>query len=68
MASPALRLHGKSIPVVVGSINIGKLTDAVTGETFIHVSVKDDGGLAQAKMSVSDWQDLKSIGLVEAMN
>jgi hypothetical protein len=68
MASPSLRLHGKSIPVAVGSINIGKLTDAVTGETFIHVSVKDDGGLAQAKMSVSDWQDLKSIGLVEAMN
>jgi hypothetical protein len=68
MASPFLQLRGAPVPAVAGTFSISTRTDAVTDEPFVLVSVKGDGGLAQAKMSSADWSSLKSIGLIEVLN
>jgi len=68
MVSPFLRLRGAAVTTMVGNFSISTLTDAVTDEPFILVSVNGEGGLAQAKMPAADWNSLKSIGLIEDLS
>lgn len=68
MASSSLQLRGAPISAVAGIFSMNTRTDAVTEEPFVIISVNGDGGLAQARMSVADWDSLKSVGLVEDLN
>jgi hypothetical protein len=68
VASPFLHLRSAAVSVVAGIFSISTLTDAVTEEPFILVSINGEGGLAQAKMPAADWNSLKSIGLIEDLN
>jgi len=68
LASPSLKLRGAKISAVVGIFSMSTRTDAVTEEPLVIISVKSDGGLAQAKMPAADWNTLKSVGLLEDSN
>jgi hypothetical protein len=68
MAYPSLQLRGAPVSAVAGIFGISQRTDVITDETFVLVSVKGDGGLAQARLSAADWSSLRSVGLLEDLN
>lgn len=63
--SSALQLHGTSVPAVMGPIGIEARTDATSGESYVLISVRTDGGIAQARLPEEAWKTLTTIGVVE---
>lgn len=68
LASASLQLRSAPVSAVAGTLSMSTRTDAVTEESFVMISVNGVGGLAQAKMSATDWNSLKSVGIVEDLN
>jgi len=65
LAAPALRLHGEGIPAAIGKLGIELRSDASTGERYVLISVRGDGGVAQTRFSESEWKKLSTVGRVE---
>ena len=68
MVCPSLQLRGAPVSAVAGTFSMSELTDAITDETFVLVTVKSDGGFAQARLSAADWGSLRGVGLLEDLN
>jgi hypothetical protein len=65
LATPALRLHGDAAPAAIGKLGIESRSDASNDERYVLVSVRGDGGVAQARLSEAEWKGLTSVGRVE---
>jgi hypothetical protein len=65
LATPALRIHGKAIPAAIGKLGVESRSDASSGEHYVLVSVRGDAGVAQARLSETEWRNLTSVGRVE---
>jgi hypothetical protein len=65
LVAPRLRLHGAAASAAIGKLGIESLSDASSGEHYILVSVRGDGGVALARFSEAEWKSLTSIGRVE---
>jgi hypothetical protein len=65
MACPSLQLRGSPVSAVTGVFAISERIDAATDESFVLVSIKGEGGLAQARLSKAEWQSLMTIGQIE---
>jgi hypothetical protein len=68
LATPALRLHGEAVPAAIGKLGIESRSDASSGERYVLVSVRGDGGVAQARLSELEWKNLTNVGRVEDLS
>jgi hypothetical protein len=65
LVAPSLRLHGQIVPAAIGKLGIDSRLDASNDERYILVSVRGDGGVAQARLSEAEWKTLTTVGRVE---
>ncbi len=65
VASPALRLRGVPVPAVIGKLSIESRTDAKSGEVYLLITLRSEGGVALARYSEHEWKALTTIGVVE---
>jgi hypothetical protein len=61
-------VHGSSVPAVIGKLRIESRTDATSGEPYVSLSIRGDHGIAQARLTETDWNNLTSIGLIEELD
>ena len=67
ISTPLMRLHGAEVPAAIGKLGIESRTDVATGERYMLISVRSDGGVAQARFAAEEWKSLLSIGHVETL-
>jgi hypothetical protein len=65
VATPALRLHGETAPAMIGKLSIESRSDASSGDNYVLVSVRGESGVAQARLSKTEWENLTTVGRVE---
>jgi hypothetical protein len=53
------------VPAAIGKLGIESRTDAATGERYVLVSVRGEGGIAQTRLSEVEWKGLRSVGRAE---
>ena len=68
LVTPSLRLHGEIVPAAIGKLIIESRLDASSDESYVLVSVRGDGGVAQARLSEAEWRSLTSVGRVENLS
>jgi len=65
LASANLRNAGSSVPAAIGKLRVEARTDASDGSGYVLVTVRDDDGTAQARLSDEEWRGLTTIGVVD---
>jgi hypothetical protein len=65
LAHPALRCRGVPVPAAIGKVGIESRTDATNGDAYVLISVRDEGAIAQARLSQEEWKTLTTIGVIE---
>jgi hypothetical protein len=65
LASAALHQRGKSIPALIGKFSMESRRDARSNEPYVLITVRDENGRAQARLSEDEWQNLTTIGVVK---